>query len=62
MYGNHEKRTENFGRMTPDVTTYETSVQREGNIKMYFDSLWCMCGLVPTDWMVVMVYLCVQGS
>jgi hypothetical protein len=34
IYGNHEKRTENFGRMTPVVITYETSAYREGNMKM----------------------------
>jgi hypothetical protein len=34
MYGNNEKRTEIFDRMTPDVTTYETSAYREGNMKM----------------------------
>jgi hypothetical protein len=25
MHGNHENRTESFGRVTPDVTTYWTS-------------------------------------
>lgn len=62
MHGNQEKLTENFGRMTPDVTTYETSAWREENMKIYLDSLWCVCGLVPTDWIVLMACLCGQGS